>query len=168
MIFSNGLDDKVRDGSKTQTRRLVKKGDDLVHWPTTRGEILRGMRPRRNSVPCLYRRTKASRDLPFGGDYLLYRETQTYAIQSGRGKKGNGSFRITKIRRETLQSITDADARAEGVSKIMVDDSEWWSNEATLSFKRLWNSIHKKPGDIWEDNPEVWVLEIETIGATDG
>ena len=165
MIFSHGLDDKVRDGTKTQTKRLVKRGNDLVHWPTTRRELELGMRPRRNSVPCLYRRKKAYRDLPFGGDYLLYRETQTYAIQSGRGKKANGRFRITKIRKETLQSITDADAIAEGVSKIMSNDAEWWTNEATVSFKQLWNSIHKKKGTRWEDNPEVWVLEIENVGS---
>ncbi len=140
MIFSNGLDDKVRDGTKTQTRRLVKEGDTIRGW--SEKEII--------AIYDQYDRRK-------------WKEGREYAIQSGRGKKGNGRFRITKIRKETLQSITDADAIAEGVSKIMTNDAEWWTNEATVSFKRLWKSIQKKKGTRWEDNPEVWVLEFELV-----
>ena len=141
MIFSNGLDDKVRDGSKSQTRRLVKE-DDYTWRNALSLEI--------SSVCDQYNRLK-------------WKVGKTYAIQSGRGKKGDGRFRITKIRKETLQSITEADARAEGVRKLYIG-YRWDANEATLSFKQLWNSIHKKSGTRWEDNPEVWVLEIENVG----
>jgi len=137
MIFSHGLDEKVLSGQKTQTRRLVQEGDEAT-YAVPSGEIAQ-----------VYRRGK-----------LLWEGYKTYSIQSGRGKKGNGRFRIVKIRIETLQSITEADAKAEGVRKLY-RCPQWLPNEAILSFKQLWDSIHTKPGTCWAENPEVWVLEIE-------
>ena len=144
MIFSNGLDDKVRDGTKTQTRRLVKDGDRLIDWP----------------MPCMFRRTKS------GDTRLTWRVDQVYAIQSGRGKKGNGRFRITKIRKERIQEINCSDCIAEGLTtrETGYDAGVHLRDQ----FSRLWNSIHKKPGDRWDSNPEVWVLEIEPVGVIDG
>ena len=144
MIFSNGLDDKVRDGTKTQTRRLVKETDEILDWTA---------KPWMTTT--IFRNNRIL--------WETWQSEKTYAIQSGRGKKGNGRFRITKIRKETLQSITEADAKAEGVPKIVRTTSAWFRNEATVSFQQLWNSIHKKPGDRWDSNPEVWVLEIEPV-----
>ena len=143
MIFSNGLDEKVRNGTKTNTRRLKKSGDYAIVDPLT------------NEIIAVYDRFKR----------LKWKVGRDYAIQSGRGKKGDGRFRIPKIRGESLQDISEEDARAEGVNKLMTNDPDWWNNEATLSFKRLWNSIHKKSGTRWIDNPEVWVLEIEYVGS---
>ena len=141
MIFSNGLDEKVRDGTKTQTRRLVKEGD--CGYGGGKGEI--------HSVGAMNR--------------WKWQVGKTYAIQSGRGKKGNGRFCIVKIRKENLQSITEADAKAEGVWKLY-RCPQWLPDEAIKSFMELWNSIHNKPGTRWEDNPEVWVLEIEHLGGS--
>jgi len=141
MIFSNGLDDKVRDGTKTQTRRLVKSGDSYVAGYFD-GVIYRVERNGKRK----------------------WRTGRTYAIQPKRGKKGNGRFRITNIRIEPLQAITEADAIAEGVRKLY-RCPQWLPGEAIKSFIELWDSIHKKPGTRWEDNPEVWVLEIEYVGS---
>ncbi len=148
MIFSNRLDDKVRDGSKTQTRRLVKDGDRLLHWP----------------MACIFRRTKSGDDIR-----LMWRVGQTYAIQSGRGKKGNGRFGIFNIRKERLQDISIIDFYVEGIVEVVghwpEDDSDEGSGPVNIRkhFGKMWNSIHKKPSDRWEDNPSVWVLEIEPI-----
>ena len=137
MIFSQGLDDRVRDGTKTQTRRLVKEGDEAT-YAVPSGEIAQ-----------VYRNGK-----------LLWEGYKTYAIQSGRGKKGNGRFRILKIRRESLQDISEADVIAEGIPKRLNG-----SVMKQRAFKHLWDSIHKKSGTRWEDNPENWVLEIEPING---
>lgn len=140
MIFSKGLHLKVLSGQKTQTRRLVKDGDEATYAVPS------------SEIAQVYRSGK-----------LLWETYKTYAIQSGRGKKGDGHFRITKIRKETLQSMTESDARAEGVAKIIKTTKGWFRNEATVSFKQLWNRIHKKSGTRWIDNPEVWCISLEVI-----
>ena len=142
MIFSNGLDDKVRDGSKTQTRRLVGEMDESIFWkakpwmPTT-----------------VYRNNRIL--------WETWQTGKTYAIQSGRGKKGDGRFRITSIRKERVQDINCKDCIAEGVTTKARGHNA--GLHLIVQFSRLWASLHKKRGARWEDNPEVWVLEIESI-----
>lgn len=146
MIFSHGLDDKVRDGTKTQTRRLSDRSRHLTQ--TRDGEI----------VAVLSRTTKRPRKLWVVG--------RTYAIQSGRSKKGNGRFRITKIRKERVQDISWGEIRAEGFPPTEAEELGYHVPEGRERFISLWNSIHKKPGTRWKDNPEVWVLEMEHVDGS--
>lgn len=158
MIFSNGLDDKVRDGTKTQTRRLRDRSRHVTQ--TREGKI----------VAVLTRTTKWPRKLWVVG--------RTYAIQSGRGKKGNGRFRILKIRKESLQDISEKDAKAEGVSLRdlygldyipgfrKLSDDRWFMDKQRVSgyrgaFAQLWDKIHRKLD--WLANPPIWVLEFELV-----
>lgn len=157
MIFSNGLDDKVRDGSKTQTRRLVKENDYASRmWrdPVT-------LIPDDALYKLISRVKRRGR--------IKWVVGPTYAIQSGRGKKGNGRFRIVKIRKENVQDISIIDCYAEGVVEVV---GHWDESSGNVNvrehFGKMWDSIHKKPGDRWEDNPEVWVLEFELVGGADG
>ncbi len=90
MIFASGLCDRVLDGSKTQTRRLIKPG-----------EVAR-IHPRR--VVDLNGRTK-------------WQVGRTYAVQPGRGKRAVGRIRITRIRTERLQDIRPEDVVAEGFGR---------------------------------------------------
>lgn len=139
MIFSNGLDDKVRDGTKTQTRRLLK--ESVYAGFMINHKII--------GVYDQYNRPKWVVD-------------NTYAIQSGRGKKGNGRFRITKIRKERVKDINCKDCIAEGLTtKEKGHDA---GVHLRKQFIALWNSLHPK-GKRWEDNPEVWVLEIEHVAS---
>jgi len=160
MIFSKGLHLKVLSGQKTQTRRLVKEGDSLIYWPLVKeGDSLIYW-----PTACIFRKTKS------GDIRLLWRVGQIYTIQSGRGKKGNGKFGITEIRKERLQDISENDARAEGCSgycgyycDIIVGHVDHVG--PLEQFARLWDSLHKKSGTRWAENPEVWVLEIEYVGS---
>jgi hypothetical protein len=87
----------VLNGTKTQTRRLVKPGQELTLvglWPTTgtpRYGVTAGLR-------------------------MIYAEGQTYAVQPGRGQKSVARVRITNIRREDVRAISETDAKAEGFS----------------------------------------------------
>ena len=132
MIFSNGLDEKVRNGTKTQTRRLVKENDEILTW---------SMKPWMATT--VFRNNRIL--------WETWQSGKTYAIQSKRGIKGNGRFRITKIRKEKLLNINKEDIKAEGFS----------TRDELIE---LWNRIHTK-ANRWNCNPEVWVLEIEYVGS---
>ena len=103
MIFHE-THEKVMDGSKTQTRRLVKDGDFSVEWP----------------MMCVFSGTKGNR--------LRFRENQTYAVQPGRGKYAIGRIGIIKIRKECLNAITHDDAQAEGVGRSIAAFAELWDS----------------------------------------
>jgi hypothetical protein len=57
---------------------------------------------------------------------------------------------ITAKRREPLQAITEADARAEGVASV-------------AEYAALWDSINKKKGTRFADNPMVTVYTFELV-----
>ncbi len=78
---------------------------------------------------------------------------------------------VTNVRIERLQDISDAEARAEGVShnaipgctKVpwgIVGISTLQSGFSTplRAFSGLWNSLHAQPGERWEDNP--WLMVV--------
>lgn len=138
MIFKDKLCQKVLDGTKTQTRRLVKGGEYVWTEPSI-----------------------GIAEVCDSNNRLKWCVGNTYAVQLGRGKHAVGRIGITKIRREPVQSITEADAIAEGVRKLY-RCPQWLPDEARRSFKELWDSIHPK-GKRWADNPEVWVLEFELV-----
>lgn len=80
------------------------------------------------------------------------------------------TLRITDVRVERLQEISEADTVAEGLTSwsnekqpgvthygiAMVD--EVWSTDPRLVFSRLWDSINAKRGYGWGANPWVWVV----------
>lgn len=135
MIFQH-THQAVLSGRKTQTRRVWTRDDrlDLVTNP-----LLRIWQPFRGQHVL----TNAGR--------LKYATGNTYAVQPGRGKRAVGRIRVTGLRIEGLQSITEAGARAEGVNSVE-------------EFRTLWDKIHgKKPGERWADNPLVVVIEFVCV-----
>ncbi len=67
-------------------------------------------------------------------------------------------------RLERLQDITEEDARLEGV------DAERWVRiggdggvSYRLGFRSIWHSLHTKPGERWEDNPELVRLAFRRV-----
>lgn len=62
---------------------------------------------------------------------------------------------ITAVRVEKLNSISEVDAKAEGMKDSM----------PILEYARLWNGIY--PDKYWQSNPWVWVIEFKRVtGAT--
>ena len=180
MIFRNWK--QVLNGTKTQTRRPVKEGEELF-WIDTFGS--------RVGTPEDYRRMgwdgyrppfselAVVRLYPLDGHIYLatgkvcphrikWQVGRTYAVQPGRGKKAVGRIRITKIRRERLQHIDINGVLAEGIS--LEEIKNWQGKDhpesfmhfspAQRAFQGLWDSIYRKPYR-WKDNPDVWVLEFE-------
>lgn len=70
------------------------------------------------------------------------------------------TLRVTDVRIEQIQDITEEQAKAEGAFCSNVNE---FHNAASPSycraFKNIWNSIYSN----WNENPYVWVIEFEVI-----
>ena len=137
----------VLDGTKTQTRRMVKPGD---YYCAPLGAV------------CLHRDNT--------DDYVSWTIDKTYAVQPGRGQKAVGRIRITGIRQERVQDISEADALAEGIEWRghwtpggVYDPPEWVGNYPPDDYAALWDTIHTKRGTRWNQNPECWVLCFKAV-----
>jgi hypothetical protein len=72
------------------------------------------------------------------------------------------TLRITDIRVERLQDITEDDARAEGCDPARwIDETDVGMEGYREGFARLWNKING-PG-AWDANPWVWVISFERV-----
>jgi len=75
---------------------------------------------------------------------------------------------VTDVRVQRVADISEADAQAEGLSRwdIGGEGTRWnWHDgpavvwpTARTAFEALWNSLHTKPGERWEDNP--WIVAV--------
>ncbi len=162
MIFKSGLCDKVLSGEKTQTRRVKKEGEYFVGGPFTRVMV-----EKQN----LYKMSR-----------IKWMTGRTYAVQPGRGEKAVGRIKLLAIREEPLQNISDDDAKQEGIKGYVMQGSGGGSNpqmvypafldkdggfpRASQAFEALWDSINKKPGTRWVDNPTVWTLTFQCIAES--
>jgi hypothetical protein len=76
---------------------------------------------------------------------------------------------VTDVRVHRLQEISEDDVRAEGVEvpeprQMMMfgmnaqERAEYRLHSAHYAWSALWNSLHDKPGERWEDNP--WICAV--------
>lgn len=78
---------------------------------------------------------------------------------------------VDNVRRQRLQSISAADAMAEGIERRPDALGGWrdYQNRydcaltARESFASLWDSLHDKPGERWQDNPELVALSFIVV-----
>ncbi len=175
MIFQH-THGQVMDGTKTQTRRLVAM--------STASYSAEGFAYRYDQAT-LTNVYKPGHGFPLGNytiqevytesGRLKWRGEKSYAVQTGRSKVGIGRIRITAIRLERLQDISEADARAEGVKPYLtrryIDGPRNYESPFAYreGFRVLWDIVHAKSkiGTRWEDNPLVWVLTFELIDSED-
>lgn len=76
-------------------------------------------------------------------------------------------LKITGVRIERLQDITEDDAEKEMSFELMQSLCAGFTGDYRTAFERFWNSsIKKKDLDKygWEANPWVWVYEFERVG----
>jgi len=77
-------------------------------------------------------------------------------------------LKVTNIRVERLQDITDEDCEAEGVRPSVDGDARDWresENGWHRTYRQLWDSLNKTRGYGWDLNPWVWVIEFERVEA---
>lgn len=151
-------------GKKTQTRRLVKKG-----------ELFTGRFMHREILKVLYWGKRPLRSEDDSNARIKWQVGRDYAVQSGRGKpalqicttcrktfvfpdttcgKHAGSkqlrIRITSIRKEKLLDISEEDAKKEGFK----NKDEFW---------KAFTSINNPKNGGRYVNPDVWVLGFEKV-----
>jgi len=68
--------------------------------------------------------------------------------------------RITDVRAQRLQDITELDAVAEGCPAISCDDD---MSEVLQWFVDLWDSIYAERGDGWDADRWVWAYTFENV-----
>lgn len=79
------------------------------------------------------------------------------------------TLRVTNIRAERLQDISEEDARAEGANFHDGDPDEYGMCrrlcvEAKDDFRHIWEDLyHKDSPKAWHRNPWVWVYEFDVI-----
>jgi hypothetical protein len=185
IIFSTPMVQAILDGKKTQTRRVVKINGCPITSPkeslelTKEGLIYYSF----CSMSGYYK------PLCQPGDILWVRETWSkdengeYVYRANYGTTEDDSFppsmfkwkpsihmpreaariflRVTDVRVERLQDITDEDAMAEGVKAYGPNNCSGTS--ARIAFAQLWDSLNEKRGYEWRVNPWVWVIEFEGI-----
>lgn len=75
-------------------------------------------------------------------------------------------LKITGVRVERVQDITENDAVAEGTTNyLMAGGRQHEEMSMRAQFSMLWDSLNVKRGYGWEVNPWVWVYEFERVEA---
>jgi HNH endonuclease len=71
------------------------------------------------------------------------------------------TLRVTDVRVQRLQEISEEDARAEGADKVHLEDPEHTRATHRKGFELLWGSIHGKGA--WAKNPWVVAITFERV-----
>jgi hypothetical protein len=193
ILFSAPMVRAILDGSKTQTRRIVKPqpehGVTPCHWSPTGHAVTAAPHNERGDTSCTCKPIRAPYGAP--GDRLWVRETHAPRYFDD----GSPSYRadwtalaaatvpqpkwtpaihmrradsrilleVTDVRVERLQAITEEDARAEGVGGPPLHPGPDFAHRT--AFAVLWDEINGKRAP-WESNPWVWVVSFQRAGAS--
>jgi hypothetical protein len=146
MIFSQSAE-QVMNGTKTQTRRVLKPDDRLTSY-------VRGV----PVLPTIFN-DRMNR--------VRYRVGKTYAVQPGRSQKSIGRIKINRIRVEKLFEIRYKDMIAEGILPEDYDEEKMGEPTAKdyfIGFLQTWNRLYDRSSPYRSaHNPEVIVLEFEVV-----
>lgn len=189
-----GLTEAVLDGSKTQTRRIMKGkplfpsdeiestgvlGDEVqiianggeslitMKLPFRVGEVVAVAQSYRNcggvnedGVPMWDIISQRVGSTNAGWDNKMFVRADLMPHQ----------IRITDVRVERLQDISDGDCIKEGVHEATRDFPWYWIdgfnvtfNESRAAFAHLINKVSRK--DVWQENPYVFVYDFELVNS---
>jgi hypothetical protein len=194
IIFSTSMVKAILDGKKTQTRRVIKIEDAPENWKISiagtsivRAEPYDVKLPRYAAGDILWVRETWSEHQEyynnsakvFAEPHYIYKADGVYANKWRPSihmpkEAARILLKVTGVRVERLQDITEEQAIKEGV-KDPYDYMEPWFYERPsmqgleyhrAAFAGLWfSTIPKYYEDYmtWEGNPWVWVIEFERV-----
>lgn len=184
MLFNTGMVRAILEGRKTVTRRAVKPQPkatlypmpDSMCWPGcfANCEEERVYRPPLQTGDILWVRETWAKSM--AGTFMYRADDKAIMVERWHPsihmprEAARIFLRVTDVRPERLNDITDVQAKAEGVSMPLPAQKDpeyaeyiggYWG-----AFADLWDSTIK-PKDIptygWDANPWVWVIEFERI-----
>lgn len=189
ILFSGPMVRAILDGTKTQTRRVVKLREFDASDTPGYDWTFRDRRALWNDVHtpwlmkhCPYgepgdqlwvRETWQAHPRYFGtkprdipeGEPLVYRATHDGPPGAWRPSiymprwASRLTLDVTEVRIEQVQDINEEDARAEGAPPSPLPVI---TNGYRLEFRALWDSINGKRSECsWGDNPWVWAITFE-------
>lgn len=163
-----GLTQAVLEGRKTMTRRVLKRSVRYL-----KGEIL--------AIAQCYKDVRIS-GYPVDSRYDAFREADWGVGINGalKGTAGENNkmyvradlmphhIRITNVRTERLQDISDEDCIREGIKEVPFTQYSWTDNEKMALFETPRDAfaalVDKVSGNgTWDRNPWVFVYEFELI-----
>jgi hypothetical protein len=102
-------------------------------------------------------------DLYDGDGFLLNDQRMKWCPSTRMPREAARIFlRVTDVRVERVQEISDADAWREGVDMQDVLDLPCRPEQAAIAvFSGTWDAANAKRGYSWETNPFVWVITFE-------
>jgi hypothetical protein len=174
ILFSTEMVNAILDGRKTQTRRIVKpQPKTIAHDSKNRlpmafwADNSKWIKPKYQVGDIIWVREtwskkdghyfyKAGHELLIDSEPLIKRWRPSIYMPR---EAARIFLRVTNVRVERLQEITEKDAKAEGVitnDAVKVSSYVYW-------FEMLWDDLNKKRGYGWETNPWVWVYELERV-----
>lgn len=203
ILFSGPMVRAILAGTKTQTRRVVKERHIDAAPPVHFFQYLRENCPYGQPGDRLWVREawqgplleseeqedefRQSPDIYKKPGFCAYRATDTLDAIDADGRElgwrpsihmprwaSRILLEITSVRVERLHEISEADAQAEGVERVVVGsgwrrycdpDSEEVGvppcGDARRSFRSLWKYING--AESWNANPWVWVVEFKRV-----
>jgi len=191
IIFNGEMVRAILDGRKTQTRRVIKpqpeKDAVFPHGSVDTYVRTENANPYDDArtIKCpygqpgdlLYVRETVSKVRRPSGKWI-YRADLPQEVQRAfswrppihmRRQDSRITLKITDVRVERVQEISEKDAIAEGIywdDECPEDVTNGWCPGAydspIDSFKHLWDSINAKRGYSWKANPWVWCLTLST------
>lgn len=198
ILFSAPMVRAILDGRKTQTRRIIKPQPDWIRPSCGGTDVWHGYcgSGPENGVRCHYGTVGSElwvrETWQHGPDDSVWYKATDEDIVGGCYKRmwkpsihmprvaSRITLRITGIRVERVQDITEEDAKAEGVEPNWIGDLSGWNADehgwihytrgienfpaftAKESFQSLWEKINGP--ESWAANPWVWVVSFERAG----
>lgn len=184
MLFSTEMVNAILANKKNQTRRVVKPqiehdvsgtiskpkyqiGDIL--WVRETWGNYGEDNPESNACYYLYRA-----DYPDGAtgywyepEHINWCDFPKWRPSIFMPRKAARLFlRVTGVRAEQLQDITEGDAEREGT--VARHDTACSGTSARIAYAELWDSPNDKRGYGWNINPYIWVISFERIDETEG
>ena len=194
ILFSTEMVKAILSGQKTQTRRIVKEPFqswmkttnpkcewwDRIEEQCNYGQVGNLLWVRETwQQECIERENELGKGWRATGNYLYKADGCSLPKTSFSFGKWKPSIfmpreacrielRITDIKVERLQNISEEDARREGVKyDLSLEFNQYLNYEkgiyqcqtAVESFRSLWSEINGQKS--WEENPFVWVITFE-------
>ena len=182
ILFNTEMVQAIQAGRKTETRRLIRRNKHgYLIKPYEEGDVLY-VREAWDFLPCI---TCMDKNCQWKPDVLETAEEITEGCFLYRADGGNPVFinghnwrpsihmpkqaariflKVTSVRYQDLQDITDEEARNEGCGERR---SFYKPDTLRKRFAELWDSTvpkGRRDRDGWAANPDVWVIRFERVG----